>query len=218
MDLRVTNSARSLEGRRKAGQGSRNHAAINEDAGLESGQLGVIAVVLCVLAGLGSAPAVDRDVERGARLESGNEASHDRHTKGGTAVGEVGVRDNMAVDLEFLQGHSIVSAGGEEQHVPIVVSHPEVEPEVELARGSKKSKGEKTAQYCHMERAEDGAAGGVGRNREEKKEVEVREEDEGMRELAHKESLFEEMMVRGGGRMTISLHGRRIFSPEEKQE
>lgn len=70
----------------------------------------MFAVVLGVLAGLGSAPAVYRDVERGAGLQSGNEASHDRHTEGSTAVREVGVRNNMAVDLELLQRHSIISA------------------------------------------------------------------------------------------------------------
>lgn len=66
-------------------------------------------------------------MERGPRLETRDEAGHDRDTKGGTAVGEVGVGDNMAVDLELSQGHSIVSTGGKEEHVPVVVPHPEVE-------------------------------------------------------------------------------------------
>lgn len=65
-------------------------------------------------------------MERGPRLEARDEASHDRHTKGGTAVREVGVGDNMAVDLELPQGHSIVATGGKEEHVPVVVSHPEM--------------------------------------------------------------------------------------------
>lgn len=112
--------------RAETGQDSRHHAAINEDSGLESSQLWVLAVVLCVLTGLWSAPAVYRDVERGAGLESWDEASHDWHSKGGTAVGEVGIGDNMAVDLELPKGHPVVSAGWEEQHVPVVVSHPEV--------------------------------------------------------------------------------------------
>lgn len=71
-------------------------------------------------------------MERGAGLESRDEASHDRHAKGGAAVGEVGVGNNMTVDLELPQGHSIVSAGGEEQHIPVVISHPEVVLELQL--------------------------------------------------------------------------------------
>lgn len=129
-------------------------------------------------------------MERGAGLESGNEASHDRHTKGGTAVGEVGVRDNMAVDLELLQGHSIVSAGGEEQHVPVVVSHPEGKVE----RGSNKSKGKETAQYFHMGRAEDAAREGLGEAERKKEKHEARNVEEGMRKSVHKESRSEEMI------------------------
>lgn len=65
-------------------------------------------------------------MERGTGLEPRNEASHDGHTKGGMAVREVGVGDNMAVDLELPQRYSIISSGREKQHVPVIIPHPEV--------------------------------------------------------------------------------------------
>jgi hypothetical protein len=76
----------------------------------------------------------------------------------------------MAVDLELLQGHSIVPAGREEQHVPVVVSHPEVEPEQKLGdkledkleREQEGSKQGEVAQYYHMKRMEEAAREGLG--------------------------------------------------------
>lgn len=68
---------------------------------------------------------MDGDMEEGTRLEGRNEASHRRQAKrtSAAAVGDFGVRDDMAAYLEFLQGHSGVTARGEEKHVPIVVAH-----------------------------------------------------------------------------------------------
>lgn len=104
---------------------SRHHAAIDEDASLELDQLRMLAIVERVLANLRSAPGMDGDVEEGARLEGRSEASHRRQAKrtSAAAVGDFGVRDDMAAHLEFLQGHSGVTARGEEKHVPVVVAH-----------------------------------------------------------------------------------------------
>lgn len=58
-------------GREPSGQYSRHHAAINQDASLELDQLRMLAVALGILADLGIAPAMDRDVERSAGLGPG---------------------------------------------------------------------------------------------------------------------------------------------------
>lgn len=110
-------------GREPSGQYSRHHAAINQDASLELDQLRMLAVALGILADLGIAPAMDRDVERSAGLESRDETSHYGQPEGATIVRELIIGNNIAADFEFLQGNTGISTGWEKQHIPIVVAH-----------------------------------------------------------------------------------------------
>ncbi len=75
------------------------------------------------LANIGSAPAVDGNMEGRASLQAGDEAGHDGHTAGPMVVGELAVGDNLAHDLELFQGHFGFAARGEEENVPVFVTH-----------------------------------------------------------------------------------------------
>lgn len=63
------------------------------------------------------------NVEMGTRLERRYEASHRRQAKGTPVVGELAIRDDMAVDLELLQGNSRISTRWEEKYIPVIVAH-----------------------------------------------------------------------------------------------
>lgn len=174
----------------------------------------MLAVVLCVLAGLGSAPAVDRDVERGAGLEPRDEASHDWHAIGGTALGEVGIGDNMTVDFELPKGHPVVSAGWEEEHVPVVVSHLEVGAE-DTTRAGKRKQEVRSGRSCAMlSHGENGRQRWRGRDEEEEKDV----RDGGFGHvMTSTKGEFGEMMDSEGDRTTIKCHGSRGSNPKEQQ-
>lgn len=105
------------------GQHGRDLATIDEDASLEFDQFWMVAVVEGVLAELRDTPAVNGNMEAGAGVQGGYEASHCREAKRTSIVGESVVGDDMAVNLEFLQGDARIAAGGEEKHVPIFIAH-----------------------------------------------------------------------------------------------
>lgn len=83
----------------------------------------MLAIIEGVLTNLRGAPTVDGNVEVGIGLEGWDEASHGGQTKSTAVVGELIIGDDMAADLEFLQGDSRITARREEKHIPIVVAH-----------------------------------------------------------------------------------------------
>ena len=87
--------ANAIKGRRSEGVSSRttdtgdvlrNKTAVDKNASLELDELRVLAKGARELADLGRLPGVDRDVEPSTRLETGDEARHDRETVGAVAV------------------------------------------------------------------------------------------------------------------------------------
>ena len=101
----------------------RDHPAVHHNAGLELDELWVFAVGLREAADFGRLPAVDRDVERHTRLEAGDEARHDGQAVGAMAMRELGIGNNMACHLEFLNGDFGLAARREEEDVPVFVAH-----------------------------------------------------------------------------------------------
>lgn len=83
----------------------------------------MLAIVEGILANLRCAPAVDGDVEVSTGINGRDEASHRWHAKCAPILDELGVRNDMAVDLEFLQRHTSITARRKEEDVPIVVTH-----------------------------------------------------------------------------------------------
>lgn len=76
------------------------------------------------LAKVRPAPAVDRYLKRGARRQARDEAGHDGDAHSAMDVGQLEVRDDMASNLEFLEGYFRVAACWEEDNIPVVVAHP----------------------------------------------------------------------------------------------
>ena len=68
-------------------------------------------------------PAMHRDLEGCAGLETRNKTSHDRHVEGSMDVGELQVRHHMAANPELLEGNLAVPTHREEDDVPVVVTH-----------------------------------------------------------------------------------------------
>lgn len=89
---------------------SRHHAAIYEDASLKLYQFRMLAIVQGILADLRCAPAVDGDVEVSTRIHGRDEASHRWHAECAPILDELVVRNDMAVDLEFLQRDTSITA------------------------------------------------------------------------------------------------------------
>lgn len=114
-------------GERALGEGhnSRHHTAIDQDASLKLDQIRMLGRAEGVLADQRSAPAVDGDVELSPRVERGDEAGHGWYSKCAPVVGELVVWDDMTADLELLQRDTSIAVlpGGEEQNVPVVVTH-----------------------------------------------------------------------------------------------
>lgn len=78
-----------------------------------------------MLADLGGAPAVNGDVKLGARVERGHEAGHGWHAKGASGVAKLCIWNHMTVNLELLERDTSIAdfACGEQQNVPVVVTH-----------------------------------------------------------------------------------------------
>jgi len=101
----------------------RNEVAVDQDPSFKLDALRVLAVVLDKLAQLRRPPAVNRDLERVVCWKTGNEAGHDGHAHPLVNVAKFVVRNHMASNLELLERNVLVLSAGEENDIPVLVTH-----------------------------------------------------------------------------------------------